>query len=340
MQLPLAGAIERRKHRVGAPMSKIVISYRRSDSKAMAGRIRDCLVEHYGDDSVFMDIENIPPGVDFRTHIDNEIHGSDLFLAIVGPKWRGQNRSGGSRIKDEADPVRAELEAAIERNIPVIPVLVDDAIMPKASDLPDKIKDFSYRNAVTVDAGEDFHVHMERLIGKIDKMLGAGRLMTFEPRRWVRFLRHGLRPALAVPTMAGLCAIAFGAWWLAPSEVSAYVPPSPRSHWSVGDSVVFLEPDGPVRQFYFIDPGAKWRGLGAEPGTLLFDGRREGSTYHGKAYVFAGRCGKFAFDVQGPVLNDDRTVDLSGTAPQIDTATCSPRGFHEERLVFNLKYLR
>ena len=117
-------------------MPKIVISYRRADSEAMTGRIHDCLVEHYGEESVYRDLESIPPGIDFRSHINEAIHGADVLIVIVGPKWRGPKRGGGSRIKEATDPIRAELEAAMERNIPVVPVLVNDAVMPKASDLP------------------------------------------------------------------------------------------------------------------------------------------------------------------------------------------------------------
>jgi hypothetical protein len=50
-------------------MPKIVISYRRQDSEAIAGRIRDRLAGHYGAESIFMDIDNIPFGTDFREHI-------------------------------------------------------------------------------------------------------------------------------------------------------------------------------------------------------------------------------------------------------------------------------
>ena len=70
-------------------MSKIIISYRRSDSAPVAGRIFDRLVQHYGKDSVFMDIDNIPFGTDFRKHIQNVISNSDVVIAVVGPKWLG-----------------------------------------------------------------------------------------------------------------------------------------------------------------------------------------------------------------------------------------------------------
>ncbi|MFL5064362.1 MAG: toll/interleukin-1 receptor domain-containing protein [Xanthobacteraceae bacterium] len=172
-------------------MAKIVISYRRSDSEAMTGRIHDCLVEHYGDDFVFMDTHDIPPGVDFRIYIADVIHGADMLLAIIGRKWLGR-RGRDSRIKDERDPVRAELETAMKGKVPVIPVLVDHALMPKSGDLPDKIKSFSYHNAVMVDAGEDFHVHMDRLIRNMDKILGRRPILPPDLIRWTKSLAQQL----------------------------------------------------------------------------------------------------------------------------------------------------
>src|SRR5438105_2184501 len=68
-------------------MAKIVISYRRSDSDAIAGRIRDRLASHFGEDSLFMDIDNIPFGTDFRQHIKSALLSSDVVIVVVGPKW-------------------------------------------------------------------------------------------------------------------------------------------------------------------------------------------------------------------------------------------------------------
>ena len=154
-------------------MPKIIISYRRSDSDAIAGRIRDRLATHYGERSIFMDIDNIPFGADFREHIQNAIIQNDLLLAVVGPQWAGQSEGGRRRIGEELDLVRIEVETAMKQGIPVVPVLVNGAVMPKPSELPDALRDFSFRNAATVDSGRDFHQHVDRLIRSLDKMLNA-----------------------------------------------------------------------------------------------------------------------------------------------------------------------
>jgi hypothetical protein len=152
-------------------MPKLIISYRRSDSDGIAGRIRDNLAAYYGNDSIFIDVDNIPFGTDFREHIRKAFSEHDLMLAIVGQKWLGARKGGRTRIQDETDPVRIEIEMALQRKMPVIPVLVDGARMPKPEELPELIKKFSFLNAAQVDSGRDFRQHMDRLMRSIDQIL-------------------------------------------------------------------------------------------------------------------------------------------------------------------------
>src|SRR5262249_57921384 len=126
-------------------MSKIVISYRRTDSAWTARSIFDRLTDRFGTESVFMDIDNVPFGIDFRKHIDEALHEADAVIVVVGPKWAGPRKGGRSRIHDENDPVRIEIETALRREIPVIPVLVDKSRMPKPADLPASLTGFAFR---------------------------------------------------------------------------------------------------------------------------------------------------------------------------------------------------
>ena len=80
---------------------KITISYRRDDSGVITGRIFDRLAAHFGRDAVFRDIDDIPPGVDFRKHISGILDDSDIVLAVVGPRWIGP-RAGQSRLANAA----------------------------------------------------------------------------------------------------------------------------------------------------------------------------------------------------------------------------------------------
>ena len=155
-------------------MAKIFLSYRRQDSAAMAGRIYDRLRLHFGNDAVFMDIDNIPFGVNFRKHIDAAVGQCDLFLAVIGTKWAGE-ADDQRRIDDPKDFVRIEIESALKREIPVIPILIDRTRMPSEADLPPSLALLADYNATEVDQGRDFHPHVDRLIKGIEFHLeGAG----------------------------------------------------------------------------------------------------------------------------------------------------------------------
>jgi TPR repeat protein len=151
-------------------MPRITISYRREDSGVITGRIFDRLAAHFGREAVFRDIDDIPPGVDFRKHISGILDESDIVLAIVGPRWIGP-RVGQSRLANAADPVRVEIETALLKDRPLIPVLVLRGTMPRVEQLPESLQDFAYRHAVSIDAGQDFDVHMARLIRAMDRSL-------------------------------------------------------------------------------------------------------------------------------------------------------------------------
>jgi formylglycine-generating enzyme required for sulfatase activity len=155
-------------------MPKIFISYRRQDSAAMAGRIYDRLQVHFGKDSVFIDLDSIPFGADFRQHIRKAVDQCDVMLAIVGQDWLG--KSGGTRrIDDPRDFVRIEVEVALERHLTVIPVLIDRTTMPAEAELPESLADLAYRNAVNVDQWRDFHPHVDRLIKGIENIVKQAR---------------------------------------------------------------------------------------------------------------------------------------------------------------------
>jgi TIR domain-containing protein len=152
-------------------MPKVFLSYRRSDASAIAGRIFDRLVVYYGREAIFMDVDDVPIGTDFRKHIDGFLHQCDILLAIVGTEWLVVDDSGTPRLRDTDDPVRNELKTALQIGVPIIPVLVDGARMPGESDLPDDLREFAVRNAAEVASGRDFDAHTERLIQSIDRIL-------------------------------------------------------------------------------------------------------------------------------------------------------------------------
>src|SRR5262249_30424833 len=146
-----------------------------ADTRAMAFLINERLVEHYGQDSVFFDIETLDPGTDFRKLIISVIRRCDVMLAIIGPKWLRQGKRARLRNKEKEsdDWVRIEIETALQCKIPIVPVLVEGATMPAPEQLPDSIKDLAYIHAAAVDAQQDFHFQIGRLIRSIDQLVEA-----------------------------------------------------------------------------------------------------------------------------------------------------------------------
>lgn len=146
-------------------MSKILISYRRDDSADVTGRIDDRLVQQFGREAVFVDVDSIPFGVDFRKHLDEQVAKCDVFLAVIGPDWDGsRHNEGKSRLEDPRDFVRIEIESALKRQIPIIPVLVRGARIPAAEQLPTTLQELAYRHGLEVRSGSDFHHDMDRLV--------------------------------------------------------------------------------------------------------------------------------------------------------------------------------
>jgi hypothetical protein len=130
-------------------MQAIFISYRRDDSEGQSGRLRDALVRRFGDASVFMDVVDLEAGRDFREVIQKNVKSCGVFLAVIGPLWLDATDEAGLRRLDHPmDFVRLETAAALKRRIPLVPVLVRGARMPKAEQLPDDLKELTYRNAI------------------------------------------------------------------------------------------------------------------------------------------------------------------------------------------------
>ncbi len=153
-------------------MPGIVLSYRRADSRWIVGRIFDRLEAHFGRERVFMDIDGVPLGIDFREHLRTTLEGCDVLLAIIGPHW-AKGLDGVNRLDSETDWVRLEIETALQRNVPVIPVLIDDAQMPDASLLPETLRPLTFRQGARIDTGVDFRAHMDRLIRALEQNVQA-----------------------------------------------------------------------------------------------------------------------------------------------------------------------
>ena len=155
---------------------KIFISYRRSDTEQVAGRIFDRLSSEYGDGKVFFDTDAIPGAVDFRVSVQAAIQQSAVLLAIIGRNWFVARRGPSLFRKlfgerQGTDFVQGELETAVQWSVPVVPLLVDGGSMPAPNSLPDPIRDIAFLNAMTIRGGRDFATDMEAVLKTISRYL-------------------------------------------------------------------------------------------------------------------------------------------------------------------------
>jgi hypothetical protein len=145
----------------------IFINYRREDSMGITGRLHDRLAKTFGWKNLFMDVDSIPPGIDFVRHLNKHVATCDILLAVIGPDWLDvRDEKGDRRLHAVDDFVAIEISAALARDIPVIPILVDGARMPKDSDLPESLRPLVRRNAISL-RHDSFGRDADALIDKI-----------------------------------------------------------------------------------------------------------------------------------------------------------------------------
>lgn len=128
-------------------MGSVFISYRREDSEGQARALFQDLVARLGRGAVFMDVDSIALGRDFREVLQERLATCDLMLVLIGRDWlSGKDSSGRRRLDNPADFVRLEIAAALKRKIPTTPLLLQGAKMPAAEQLPENISELAYRN--------------------------------------------------------------------------------------------------------------------------------------------------------------------------------------------------
>ncbi len=154
-------------------MAGIFISYRREDSPGHAGRIFDRLRSRFGSDVVFMDVAAIEAGVDFVDVLHKAVGSCDALLAVIGPQWLSATSDGKRRLDDPHDFVRIEIAGALQRNVRVLPVLVDGARLPSTAGLPTDLQGLTRRQAIELrDARWDDDI--DRLVEGLEKVLKVG----------------------------------------------------------------------------------------------------------------------------------------------------------------------
>jgi hypothetical protein len=150
---------------------KIFINYRSDDSIA-AIRLHDRLAQTFGRRNLVMDVA-FRPGSDFLVDLTRQVIACDLVLVVIGSTWLdAKDETGKRRLDNPHDFVVIEIEAALARDIHVIPVLVEGARMPGKDELPDSLKRLARRQAVEIrDASFDRDV--EALVSRISRRFSS-----------------------------------------------------------------------------------------------------------------------------------------------------------------------
>ena len=153
-------------------MTRIFISYRRSDAGGYAGRLYDRLSSHFGADHTFIDVDHIDPGDDFARTIEERMRKADVVLALIGPRWlTASDADGRTRLHLDNDYVCVEIATAIRQNKTVIPVLFGGAAVPSPAALPEELAALATRQGFSC-SDERFHADVDRLIEKIEHKSG------------------------------------------------------------------------------------------------------------------------------------------------------------------------
>ena len=179
-------------------MAGIFVSYRRDDSRDVAGRLVDRLRRDYSEEQLFLDIDGIPAGTEFDAVLDERLRVCDVLLALIGPQWvNARDASGRRRLHDPDDYVRREIAAALQRDdVRVIPLLVSGAEMPRAEELPDDLKPLVSR--------QNFQLRYERFNADVNDLI-AQLAKVVSPAGKRRLLKRAMTlGALAASVAAGM----------------------------------------------------------------------------------------------------------------------------------------
>jgi hypothetical protein len=153
--------------------TKLWISYRREDAPGLAGHVHDRLAREFGRDLLGMDVDSIPLGVNFVTALQEEVAKCGVLLAVIGPDWlKVRGKDGKRRLDNPNDFVRVEIAAALRREIPVIPILLEGTRVPSDDELPRDLQELYNRNALQV-RHASFDKDIDRLVWSLKRDFAA-----------------------------------------------------------------------------------------------------------------------------------------------------------------------
>ena len=186
--------------------TSVFINYRREDTKGEAVALRTLLAAKLPRCELFMDVDGgIRPGENYIRVLDERVAAADVFLCLIGSKWLDVRDEKSRRRLDSSDDfVRIEIGAALKRDIPILPILIDDVRMPAEAEMPDAIRLLSYKQAMRL-RHDRFNADAEGIAGAIKG--GLSRPKTSGVPRWM--LMASISAALGLGAVAGFNGLRF-----------------------------------------------------------------------------------------------------------------------------------
>lgn len=197
-----------RSQPVREPDPRVFLCYRNTHGGFVAAALRQRLVRELGDDNVVYARENFDPAPDIPEALGRAIRACDVLLVVIHPRWEEETDGrGGRRLEDPRDYVRLEIETALGLDMPILPVLLEPAVMPREADLPPSLQALATRNGSRVqpepELEEDVGPLLERIRQEAKRYRRCRQILhrlqaTWQRGEWVRAYRE-LREALDEP---------------------------------------------------------------------------------------------------------------------------------------------
>jgi hypothetical protein len=190
----------------------IFISYRISDSLDLVARLADDLIKRFGAENVFRDKNSLQFGQDWPQELQDKARGCRVMLVVIGRGWQeakfeSGRKKGFPRLSDPADWVRREIRAGLDERKVIIPVLVQNALIPEAEWLEEcELKELSGKQSAPLRTDPDYLNDLEALVLLLERYVSPIRSSKRfpearpEPKRWQPAVVYPLQPA---PHFAG-----------------------------------------------------------------------------------------------------------------------------------------